>query len=163
MPRPRKPASPFRSALPTTRAGNSQVPADEDAPKVRFSPRLAPQPFYSGTPSDRPTDLQRTTLGSACRVEQPCGLRLRAHCASYDCWRQVAVRLTAPPHSPANWSPHNLSTQDPKVSGRYPRSNRSILARISSDYETKSGVLTASLQHAANGSGFPVKQGITGK
>ena len=36
-------------ALPTTRAGHAQVPANEDAPKVRFSPRLAPQPVGFAT------------------------------------------------------------------------------------------------------------------
>ena len=49
-------------ALPPTRAGDVEIPADEVAANVRFSPRLVPQPLRLRPSPHRSTDLQAPPL-----------------------------------------------------------------------------------------------------
>ena len=56
--------------------------------------RLSGQP---GTPSRRSSDLQASSLGRTGLVAVARRLKLCSICASSANWRQVAVRLTAPP------------------------------------------------------------------
>ena len=49
-------------AVPTTRAGDAQVPTNEDATEVRLGPRQRPQPLQPRTPPRRSPDLQGTPL-----------------------------------------------------------------------------------------------------
>jgi len=57
-----QPSGELTPAVPTTRAGHAEVPADEDVAKVRLGSRQYPQPFQPGASSHRSTGLQGTTL-----------------------------------------------------------------------------------------------------
>ena len=49
-------------ALPTTRTGHAEVPADEDAAEVQLRPRRLPQPLQPGSPPHQQRDIQDPTL-----------------------------------------------------------------------------------------------------
>ncbi len=49
-------------ALPTTRTGDAEVPADEDAAEVQLRPRRLPQPLQPGPSPHQPRDIQGPTL-----------------------------------------------------------------------------------------------------
>nr|GFD60066.1 hypothetical protein [Tanacetum cinerariifolium] len=67
-----QPGGELAPAVPTTRAGDAQVQADEDAAEVRIGSRQHPQPLQPGAPSHRSTDLQGTTLRRLGGVAGPC-------------------------------------------------------------------------------------------
>ena len=84
------------TAVPTTRAGDAQVPKDEGVTEVCLGSCQRSQPFQSGTSPHRSSDLQASPLGRTGRVAVAHGLSWPS---GGDCLvnrRRVAIRLTAP-------------------------------------------------------------------
>lgn len=84
------------SALPTTRAGDAPIPANEDVTKVRLGPRQCRQPLFSRTSSRQSSGIQASPLGSPGRVAIPHGLTERPFHDQCVNQRQVRIGLTAP-------------------------------------------------------------------
>ena len=89
-----KPGREQPPAVPTTRAGDASVQANEDAAEVRLGP--CQRPLQPGTPPRRSQDLQGTPLGCTGRVEVAHELSPRAQSQTSANRRRVAIRLTAP-------------------------------------------------------------------
>ena len=65
----------FTPPLPTTRAGDAQVPEDENTPEIRLGPWNSSQPFSAGAPPRQPPNLQRETLRRPDRVARCHGIK----------------------------------------------------------------------------------------